>query len=145
MRVNLPNLSYAFAHPTRTYGTFDIGIPSRTPTSVVSSQQTQSSWRRGRTTGQTRSKWQSSGHARPSIRLNRFHLPLLQLLTLEGAADVLKSVSAIHMEVSNVRLYEGAPPYSEVRARMADWGFVPTIEAFFRVSGNVLFVRRRAN
>ena len=68
-----------------------------------------------------------------------------ELQALEGAADVLKSVSAIHLEVSNVRLYEGAPLYSEVRARMADWGFVPTIEAFFRVSGNVLFVRRRAN
>jgi hypothetical protein len=68
-----------------------------------------------------------------------------ELQALEGAVNVLKDVSAIHMEVSNIRLYEGAPLYPEVRARMADWGFIPTIEAFFRVSGNVLFVRRRTN
>jgi len=145
MRVNLPNLSYAFAHPIRTQRYLrhrdtmaysDIGRFIPADPVVVEARLT---------TGRTPSKWQSSGRSRPSTRLNRFHLPLLQLLTLEGAADVLKSVSAIHMEVSNVRLYEGAPPYSEVRARMADWGFVPTIEAFFRVSGNVLFVRRRAN
>lgn len=67
-----------------------------------------------------------------------------ELAALEGAGRLLTSTSAIHMEVSNVRLYEGAPLYPEVKARMAAWGFVPTIEAFFRVSGNVLFVRRRA-
>jgi len=65
-----------------------------------------------------------------------------ELHALEGAGKVLTTTSAIHMEVSNVRLYEGAPLYPEVKARMAAWDFVPTIEAFFRVSGNVLFVRR---
>jgi FkbM family methyltransferase len=65
-----------------------------------------------------------------------------ELQALEGATQTLRTTSAVHMEVSNVRLYEGAPLYPEVRASMARWGFVPVIEAFFRVSGNVLFVRR---
>jgi hypothetical protein len=68
-----------------------------------------------------------------------------ELQALEGATKVLKGVSAIHIEVSNVQLYEGAPLYPEVKARMADWGFIPAIEAFFRVSGNVLFVQRGTN
>lgn len=67
-----------------------------------------------------------------------------ELAALDGAGHLLQSTSAIHMEVSNVRLYEGAPLYPEVKARMGSWGFVPRIEAFFRVSGNVLFVRRQA-
>jgi FkbM family methyltransferase len=65
-----------------------------------------------------------------------------ELQALAGATQTLRTTSAVHMEVSNVRLYEGAPLYQEVRERMASWGFSPAIEAFFRVSGNVLFVRR---
>ena len=65
-----------------------------------------------------------------------------ELVALAGARTVLPRVSAIHMEVSNVRLYEGAALYPTVRRAMAEWGFDPVIEAFFRVSGNVLFVRR---
>ena len=64
-----------------------------------------------------------------------------ELQALAGAGGLLQGVSAIHMEVSNVQLYQGAPLYPEVQARMAAWGFVPVIEAFFRVAGNVLFVR----
>lgn len=65
-----------------------------------------------------------------------------EMEALAGATRLLPRVSAIHMEVCNVRLYEGAPLYPEVRRRMAAHGFRPAIEAFFRVSGNVLFVRR---
>lgn len=66
-----------------------------------------------------------------------------ELEALAGARRLLPTVSAIHMEVCNVRLYEGAPLYPVVRRTMADYGFEPAVEAFFRVSGNVLFVRSR--
>lgn len=65
-----------------------------------------------------------------------------ELVALTGATRLLPNVSAVHMEVCNVELYEGAPLYPAVKRAMADWGFTPVIEAFFRVSGNVLFVRR---
>lgn len=65
-----------------------------------------------------------------------------ELVALVGAKRVVARVSAIHMEVSNVQLYEGASLYPAVRRAMADWGFEPVIEAFFRVSGNVFFARR---
>jgi len=65
-----------------------------------------------------------------------------EIEALAAAPRLLSTVSAIHMEVCNVQLYDGAPLYPEVKRRMASWGFVPTIEAFFRVSGNVLFLRR---
>jgi len=64
-----------------------------------------------------------------------------ELVALAGATQLLPKVAAIHMEVCNVQLYEGAPLYPTVKRAMAGWGFTPTIEAFFRVSGNVLFVR----
>lgn len=65
-----------------------------------------------------------------------------ELVALAGATRLLPKVSAIHMEVCNVQLYKGAPLYPAVKRAMADWGFTAAIEAFFRVSGNVLFVRR---
>ena len=65
-----------------------------------------------------------------------------EIEALAAAPRLLSTVSAIHMEVCNVQLYDGAPLYPEVKRRMASWGFAPTIEAFFRVSGNVLFLRR---
>ena len=58
-----------------------------------------------------------------------------------GASRILPSVAAIHMEVCNVELYERAPLYPAVKARLAAWGFRPLVEAIFRVSGNVLFIR----
>lgn len=66
-----------------------------------------------------------------------------ELRALEAAQRVLPMTKAIQLEVSNVCLYEGAPLYPEVKAHMAAWGFRPEVEAFFRVSGNVLFVRSR--
>lgn len=66
-----------------------------------------------------------------------------ELRALDGAQQVMLGTSAIHMEISNVRLYDGTPLYPEVKARLAEWGFRPAIEAFFRVAGNVLFVRNK--
>jgi len=63
-----------------------------------------------------------------------------EIQALAAAPRILSTVSAIHMEVCNVQLYDDAPLYPEVKRRMASWGFVPVIEAYFRVSGNVLFV-----
>ena len=65
-----------------------------------------------------------------------------ELVALAGARKLLLKVSAVHMEVSNVWRYECATLYPAVRRAMADWGFAPVIEAFFRVTGNALFVRR---
>lgn len=65
-----------------------------------------------------------------------------ELVALAGAKRVLARVSAIHMELSNVQLYEGASLYPAVRRATAGWDFEPVIEAFFRVSGNVLFAPR---
>lgn len=67
-----------------------------------------------------------------------------EIHALEGASRLLGGVAAVHMEVSNVRLYEGSPLYPEVVRRMAAWGFRPVVEAVFRIGGNVLFVRDRA-
>lgn len=65
-----------------------------------------------------------------------------ELEALKGAGDLLSTVSAVHAEVSNIELYEGAPLYPQVRAWMRNHGFVPAVEALFRVGGNVLFVRK---
>lgn len=66
-----------------------------------------------------------------------------EMEALSGASRILPTVAAIHMEVSNIQLYEHAPLYPEVRERLAAWGFRPAIEAVFRIGGNVLFVRSR--
>jgi len=73
-----------------------------------------------------------------------FDMQGYELQALEGARRLLPMTSAIQLEISNVSLYEGAPLYPEVKARMAAWGFRPAVEAFFRVSGNVRFVRSTA-
>lgn len=65
----------------------------------------------------------------------------LELAALRGAEHLLGGCSAIHCEVQNVALYEGAPLYPEVRAWLARQGFRPVCEAVFRRGGNVLFVR----
>jgi FkbM family methyltransferase len=64
-----------------------------------------------------------------------------ELEALKGSGDLLSTVSAVHAEVSNVQLYEGAPLYPEVLDWMANRGFFPAVEALFRIGGNVLFVR----
>jgi FkbM family methyltransferase len=66
-----------------------------------------------------------------------------ELEALKGAGDLLSTVLAVHAEVSNVELYEGAPLYPEVRAWMRTHGFTPLVEALFRIGGNVLFVREK--
>jgi FkbM family methyltransferase len=66
-----------------------------------------------------------------------------ELEALKGAGDLLSTVSAVHAEVSNVELYEGAPLYPEVLAWMRSHGFIPVAEALFRIGGNVLFVREK--
>jgi hypothetical protein len=68
-----------------------------------------------------------------------------ELDAIRGAERLLGNVAAVHMEICNVQLYDGSPLYPEVKRRMAQYGFAPAIEAFFRVSGNVLFVPRRAD
>jgi hypothetical protein len=70
--------------------------------------------------------------------------PGVRTSALEAAQRLLPTTSAIQREISNVSLYEGAPLYAEVKARMDAWGFRPAVEAIFRVSGNVLFVRSQA-
>lgn len=66
-----------------------------------------------------------------------------EMRALEGAIRTLDKIAAIHMEVSNIRLYEAAPLYPVVKERMWQLGFAPEIEATFRIGGNVLFVRRK--
>lgn len=60
---------------------------------------------------------------------------------LDGATRLLPAVRAVHLEVCNEPLYRDAPLYPAVKAKMSALGFEPVIEAFFRVSGNVLFIR----
>lgn len=67
----------------------------------------------------------------------------MELAALEGCGDLLQGVSAIHCEVQNVVLYEGAPLYPEIFRWLRRKGFVVAREAIFRRGGNVLFVRRR--
>lgn len=66
-----------------------------------------------------------------------------ELEALRGADRLLRSVSAVHMEISNIELYEKCPLYPEVKRWMRGRGLVPQIEATFRVGGNVLFARRQ--
>jgi len=65
-----------------------------------------------------------------------------ELRALRGAVAILAGVQAIHMEISNSALYAGAPLAPEVHRFMASIGFKSVVEAMFRVSGNVLFVRK---
>lgn len=70
-----------------------------------------------------------------------FDLQGMELAALEGCGDLLYQTSAIHCEVQNLALYEGAPPYSEVREWLNARGFKIVFEAVFRRGGNVLFAR----
>jgi len=67
----------------------------------------------------------------------------MELAALEGCGDLLATVSAIHCEVQNAPLYEGAPVYPEVSKWLKGHGFQVAQEAVFRRGGNVLFVRSR--
>ncbi|MCC5841384.1 MAG: FkbM family methyltransferase [Opitutales bacterium] len=64
-----------------------------------------------------------------------------ELNALRAGERMLKKATALHLEVSLVQLYEGAPLYSDIVDWLLKRGFRPKIEAIFRVGGNVLFVR----
>jgi hypothetical protein len=64
-----------------------------------------------------------------------------ELRALGGGEKLLRGASALHVEVHHRELYQGAPLYPELRAWLRLRGFRPTLEATFRVGGNVLFVR----
>lgn len=65
----------------------------------------------------------------------------VELAALKGCGNLLGSVSAVHCEVQNLPLYEGAVLYPELSDWFARNGFKIAREAVFRRGGNVLFVR----
>jgi FkbM family methyltransferase len=67
----------------------------------------------------------------------------MELAALEGCGDLLSTVSAIHCEVQNLELYEGAPLYPELTRWLKERGFRVSCEAIYRRGGNVLFVRAK--
>jgi 2-O-methyltransferase len=64
-----------------------------------------------------------------------------ELEALKGAERLLRSVSAIHTEVSHIELYQGGVLYPELRDWLQQRGFRPVVNATFRRGGNVLFAR----
>jgi FkbM family methyltransferase len=67
----------------------------------------------------------------------------MELAALEGCGNLLSRVSAIHLEVQNFQLYEGAPLYPEISRWLQQREFHAAQEAVFRRGGNVLFVRQK--
>ena len=67
----------------------------------------------------------------------------MELAALKGCGDLLSTVSAIHCEVQNIELYDGAPLYPDIRQWLQMHGFRTAKEAVFRRGGNVLFVRQK--
>jgi FkbM family methyltransferase len=70
-----------------------------------------------------------------------FDLQGMELAAFEGCGDLLAKVRAIHCEVQNFPLYQGAPLYKELSDWLSRRGFRVAVEAIFRRGGNVLFVR----
>lgn len=68
----------------------------------------------------------------------------MELAALKGCGDLLSTVSAIHCEVQNFALYEGAPLYPAVSDWLKRQGFAVAREAIFRRGGNVLFARSKS-
>jgi len=64
-----------------------------------------------------------------------------ELKALAGAEEMLKSVTAIHIEVSHKQLFEGGVLYPELKDWLKSRGFSPKVDATFRLGGNVLFTR----
>jgi FkbM family methyltransferase len=75
------------------------------------------------------------------IDLLWFDLQGMELSALEGAGDLLDEVKAIHCEVQNIALYEGAPLYPKLAEWLRRRGFKVSREAIFRRGGNVLFTK----
>jgi FkbM family methyltransferase len=65
----------------------------------------------------------------------------MELAALKGCGELLRTVSAIHCEVQNLALYEGATLYSDLANWLGHQGFRVAHQAVFRRGGNVLFVR----
>lgn len=70
-----------------------------------------------------------------------FDLQGMELSALEGCGKLLSTVRAIHCEVQNIALYQGAPLYLDIRRWLEKQGFWVARAAVFRRGGNVLFVR----
>ena len=65
-----------------------------------------------------------------------------ELRTLKASPRILGGVSAVHMEVFLIELYQGAPLYEEERTWMESVGFRVVAEHLpWRDAGNVLFAR----
>ena len=64
-----------------------------------------------------------------------------ELLALQGASQLLKTVTAIYTEVNIVERYKHNPTYEEIKQFLLPFGFQVTKEAFSKTWGNVLFVR----
>jgi FkbM family methyltransferase len=62
---------------------------------------------------------------------------------LKKSTKILKTVKAIHMEVSNVELYQGQALYPEIKGWLAARGFTVKKHSDLRISGDVLFVRTK--
>lgn len=66
-----------------------------------------------------------------------------ELLALQGATNILTSVTAIHIEVALTERYKNNPLYTEITAWLQKNGFKPLIEAFADPTwGNVLFIKK---
>lgn len=69
-----------------------------------------------------------------------------EMSALEGAKQLLKSVSAIHTEINLVEVYEGAPIYKGLRLWLEAQEFKVAFEAIdWDDGGNVLFVKKKAD
>jgi FkbM family methyltransferase len=77
----------------------------------------------------------------PKIDFMWLDLQGYELIALQGAEEVLKQVSVIHIEVSHKPLFENGVLYPELRQWLGARGFKPRIDATFRLGGNVLFTR----
>ena len=64
-----------------------------------------------------------------------------ELLALEGATQLLPTVTAIYAEVNFVERYEHNPTYAEIKRFLASYGFRSIKEAFNDIWGNALFIR----
>jgi FkbM family methyltransferase len=67
-----------------------------------------------------------------------------ELAMLKASKHILKSVSAIHTEVSTKETYKGVGLYKDYRAFLEEQGFTAVVEAIPEKwdMGNVLFVRK---
>jgi hypothetical protein len=77
----------------------------------------------------------------PKIDFMWLDLQGYELKALQGAEELLKQVSVIHIEVSHKPLFENGVLYPDLREWLGARGFKPRIDATFRLGGNVVFTR----